>query len=82
MTSYYSARRWRELEAPKKTAAKPLGSHNPQTRGTREGLDVLVVAAALAAVLRHGAGRRVDVRACLEIKFRAPHAIDATCFRS
>ena len=80
--NYYSPRRRRELEAPEKTAAEPLGPHDPQPRRASEGLDVLVVAAALASIFSDEAGRRVDVRACLEIKFLAPHAIDATCFLS
>ena len=63
MTSYYSARRRRELEAPKKTAAEPLGPDDSEACRTRERLDVLVVAAALASIISDEAGRRVDVRA-------------------
>jgi len=76
--NYYSPRRRRELEAPEKTAAEPLGPDDSEARSFGEGLDVLVVAAAFSSVFSDEAGRRVDVRACLEIKFRAPHAIDAT----
>ena len=73
------------IEAAKAEAGQEARDAAVEAKGLEPlASDASLSAGDAVAVLKRGPffARRAKVEAGVEIKFRAPHAIDATCFRS